>query len=466
MRKATHLQFDQGTLVLREWTQAGVESVFGEEHPWKWDQRADAFRCEAWHYAAIQARLTLRAWEVEDWASAWPVVDYPENHLPPPRPQQHAAIDHWLPQRRGVVVMPTGTGKTEVALHLMARLPVATLIVSPVRDLMYQWHRRIQQGLGYDAGVIGDNSFDVRPVSVTTYDSAAIHAATLGNRFQLLIFDECHHLPGEFRRDAARMSLAPWRLGLTATPERSDGRQADLSWLIGPTVYNLPLAEVSGTVLADYEVFRIPVYLNAQEQTRYDQLSNTVRDYVYQRKQEDPLFRWSELCAESALDPSARAAVAAFRQKQSIEDRASEKLRVLEDLFRLHRGTPMIVFTGSNAMAFEISRRFLLPCLLSHCGKKERAEILGGLQDGSYPAVIANQVLDEGVDMPAVKVAVVVGGSASTKQARQRLGRILRRTGDAIAVLYEVICSDTNEAIKSRRRRKNDAYERTRHRRS
>lgn len=137
--------------------------------------------------------------------------------------------------------MPTGTGKTEVALHLLAQTNRSTLIVSPVRDLMYQWHRRILQALGYDAGVIGDNTFNVRPVSVTTYDSAAIHAGKFGNQFKLIIFDECHHLPGNFRRDAATFSISPYRLGLTATPHRSDGKHADLETLIGPTLYDLKI---------------------------------------------------------------------------------------------------------------------------------------------------------------------------------------------------------------------------------
>ena len=71
--------------------------------------------------------------------------------------------------------MPTGTGKTEVALAIMRDAAVSTLVVSPVRDLMYQWHRRILRGLGYDAGIIGDSVYRVSPVSVTTYDSACIH---------------------------------------------------------------------------------------------------------------------------------------------------------------------------------------------------------------------------------------------------------------------------------------------------
>jgi superfamily II DNA or RNA helicase len=116
-------------------------------------------------------------------------------------------------------------------------------------------------------------------------------------------------------------------------------------------------------------------------------------------------------------------------------------------------------------MAREISLRFLIPCLLNHCGKHERREVLEGLEDGSYPALVANQVLDEGVDLPLVNVAVVVGGSASSRQAKQRLGRILRKSGNRKAVLYEVVSSDTNENIRSRRRRSSDAYRGTRHRR-
>ena len=104
------------------------------------------------------------------------------------------------------------------------------------------------------------------------------------------------------------------------------------------------------------------------------------------------------------------------------------------------------------------------PCICPPRNKKERVEILQGFRDGVYPAVVANRVLDEGVDVPAVKVGVVIGGTASTRQAQQRLGRVLRKAGNARAVLYEVVCAETNEERRSRRRRKSDAFQRTRHR--
>ena len=77
-----------------------------------------------------------------------------------------------------------------------------------------------------------------------------------------------------------------------------------------------------------------------------------------------------------------------------------------------------------------------LDSLLANDYPKERLEILEGLRDGSYPALVANQVLDEGVDVPEVKIAVVIGGTASTRQAKQRLGRILRRAAYSTGIAF------------------------------
>ncbi|MEN6333233.1 MAG: helicase-related protein, partial [Phycisphaerales bacterium] len=178
-----------------------------------------------------------------------------------------------------------------------------------------------------------------------------------------------------------------------------------------------------------------------------------------------PGYSWQDLCKEMGKDPQARHAQKAYYLKQSIEDRAAEKLRVLEDLFRLHVGQQTIVFAGSNAMAVEVSKRFLVPSILSHTPKRERLAVLDGFAKGQFTVLVANRVLDEGVDVPAAKVAVVIGGQASTRQATQRLGRVLRRAGDARATLYEVVCEDTKDVERSRKRRRTDAYERTVHRR-
>ncbi len=360
--------------------------------------------------------------------------------------------------------MPTGTGKTEVALAIMAKLRTATLVVAPVRDLMYQWHRRILAAFHYDAGILGDGLSNVKAVTVTTYDSAYLHMDRLGSLFGLLVFDEEHHLPGRCYREAALMSTACLRLGLTATPERSDGLHRDLDWLIGPVVYELPFQKAEGRSLATFELVRIPVALSEKEQTTYDQCSRAIRLFMRSRRDLQPGYTWEDLCRESGNDPQARHAQRAFYLKRAIENRATEKLRVLEDLFRLHHGQPTLVFAGSNEMAIEVSRRFLVPTILSHTRKKERLAVLEGFAKGQFQVLVANRVLDEGIDVPAAKVAIVIGGQSSTRQAKQRLGRILRKSGTVKATLYEVVCEDTREVIRSRARRQSDAYQRTVHR--
>jgi superfamily II DNA or RNA helicase len=462
---APKLSFAGGTLLLEGFSGRG-RPVLGGPAEWMWDDRVPGWRCDALAYPALRADPAFTAAHLVDAVPAWHRVTWPALALRKLRLDQQQAVACWNQTGRGCIIMPTGTGKTEVALHLIASAAVSTLVVAPVRDLMYQWHRRIAEGLGYDAGIIGDNLFRLSPVSVTTYDSACIHMEKLGNQFGMIVFDECHHLPGRVRADAARMCAAPLRLGLTATPERSDGRHTELERLIGPMVYEMAIAEARGSTLADYEVVRIPVHLSADEQRRYDRLSREVRSFIHERRKADPDFNWQKLCTESGRVPESRRALRAFYAKKAIEDRAEEKLRIIEDLFRLHTGEPCLIFAGSNAMARDVSLRFLIPCLLSHCGKKERLDVLQGLEARAYPALVANQVLDEGVDMPEVKIAIVIGGKASTRQAKQRLGRVLRKSGNARATLYEIVCVDTKEEQRSRSRRASDAYDKVKHRRA
>ena len=456
------IEFSQGTLTVRSPSKSIIDKIFPKQFL-IFDQRDSLWRSDAMHYGKIIKILSESDIRFEDLVPKWELVKWPVVNIHSLRADQLEAKQSWLRNRNGVLIMPTGTGKTEVALSIMSELACSSLVVSPIRDLMYQWHTRILKGLGYDAGIIGDNTFDVRNVSVTTYDSACIHMDKLGDKFKLIIFDECHHLPGEIRRDAARMSAAPYRLGLTATPERSDMKHLDLEGLIGPITYIMPIAEAKGSILADYDINRVAVRLSQEEQKKYNELSKLVRDYVLKRRKDDHAFEWEDLCAASGKDPEARKAQKAFYEKKSIENKAGEKFRVLEDLFRLHPREKVIVFAGSNPMAMEISKRFLIPCILNQCGKKERREIIDGFRDGTYHAIVANQILDEGVDIPEAKVAVIMGGNASTRQAKQRLGRILRKSGNIRAMLYEVVCKDTNETTRSIKRRKSDAYKTTRH---
>jgi superfamily II DNA or RNA helicase len=102
---------------------------------------------------------------------------------------------------------------------------------------MNQWYDELLEAFDAEIGLIGGGYFEAGAITVTTYSSAFRFMERMGNRWGLLIFDECHHLPSQVYRYAAELAIAPFRLGLTATPERADAGERFLTQLIGPTLY-------------------------------------------------------------------------------------------------------------------------------------------------------------------------------------------------------------------------------------
>ena len=455
MARGHVLTFDRGSLRLEAPAAARVPAYL------VWDDRVGAWRTAAMNLGRLREDAARYRLHLEDACERF--FDPPpiRPSLPPLRPDQSAAIEAWeRAGRRGVVVKPTGTGKTEIALSIVARHQAPALVVAPLRDLMYQWQRRIRQGLGFDAGILGDGRREIWPITVTTYESAYIHMKEIGNRYRLVVYDEAHHLPGPTRHESALDCLAPMRLGLTATPARSDGRDHLLTELIGPIVFEEDVTTARGRTLADYTIIRVPIYLGEAEQAEFDELSRQIRRFVALRRREDGAFDWTELARRSRSDPEARDILRRWRRKLQLVHRAREKLRVLEDILRLHAGDQCVIFTASNRMALEVSARFLVPALTSHSDKHERNAVLDAFSRGTLRAIAACEVLNEGWDAPAVKVGVVLGGEKGVREAVQRLGRLLRRSGDRSARLYEVVVQETADLSRARRRGRADAYRR------
>ncbi len=455
MSRSYSLRFDRGSLRLDAPKATPVPPYL------TWDARVHAWRTEAINHSRLMADAAAYRLRLQDAAEQF--FDCPPIHptLPPLRADQDAAVAAWeRAGRRGVIVKPTGTGKTEVALAIIARHRVSALIVAPLRDLMYQWQRRIKKELGFDAGVLGDGRQEIWPITVTTYDSAWIHMKEIGNRYRLIVYDEAHHLPGPTLHESALDCLAPMRLGLTATPERADGRDRMLTELIGPFVFEEGIPQARGRTLAYYSIIRVPIYLTQTEQAEFDRLSGRIRAYVARRRREERGFDWKEDLAKlSRTDSEAKEILRCYRRKLALIHRSTEKLRVVEDILRLHPTEQCVVFSASNRMALDVSARFLIPALTAHSDKQERNTVLDGFAKGRIRALAVCEVLNEGWDAPAVKVGVVLGGEKGAREAVQRLGRLLRRSGDRSARLYEVVLDETPDVRRSRRRTRTDAYQ-------
>ncbi len=449
------LTFASGTIRV-----AGLEPAIGGELGLVWDERENTLRAPATDYRAIVTQLTRRGLTFVDKARAYTEEPFTILGERAPFPHQAEAITAWdRASARGVVVLPTGAGKTFVASLAIAKKKRSTLVVVPTLDLMAQWHQTLRATFACEVGLVGGGSYEPLPLTVTTYDSAHLHMDRLGARYGLIIFDECHHLPSGVYSTAAKMSLAPFRLGLTATPERSDGREDAYDELIGPLVYRKDIRELSGDYLAPYETVRIGITLTDEERAEYQatrgEYTSFLRASGIDMQRSDG---FSQFILRASLSSAGRKALLAYRAQRRLAARAPGKIRRLEQLLSLHRSDQLLIFTEDNATVYEIASRFLIPAITHQTKVKERSRILKDFASGALSAIVTSKVLNEGVDVPSASVGIVLSGSGSVREHVQRLGRILRKSDTKRAILYELVAENTGEERTSERRREHDAY--------
>jgi len=450
------LRFDRGTLLID-----GI--VDGEEPPgFTWDGRVNRFRGDAnlYRHVVLEWHRSGQPWTDE--ARAYGKLEDLVHHTDrTPREYQEAALEAWRTRgRSGCVILPTGSGKTYVAELCIADAHRSTLVLAPTIDLVLQWVTVLERAFQRPIGMLGGGQHELHDITVSTYDSAYLHMGRYGARFGLLICDEVHHLPSEAYSQAALMSLAPWRLGLTATFERPDDGHHDVVGLIGPVVYRRGIRELAGEVLADYTVVHVEVDLTDDESDRYFEARGTFRSFVGRKRiRLGGRNGWGNFLRAAAMSKAGRAALKAHRESRRVIHEASGKLDALETILQRHPEGRVLLFTNDNATVYRVSREFGVPCITHQTDVKERRAILAAFGEGRWRVIATSRVLNEGVDMPEADVGVVLSGTSTVREHVQRLGRILRPREGKQAVLYELVTTGTSEEATSRRRREHAAYE-------
>jgi len=424
------------------------------------DRRVGLPRGPAIRYHDVVMSLHRARIPYQDEARAYEVLPRPHVTDRTPRPYQAEAVDAWdQAGRRGVIVLPTGAGKSFVAELCIARAGRSAMIVAPTVDLVGQWYDQLVRAFGEPVGLLGGGHHQIEAITVATYDSAWMHVERWGHRFGLLIFDEVHHLPGPSFMRAAEGSIAPYRLGLTATLERPDGQHQLIADLVGPLVYSKGIQELAGAFLAPYRTEVLKVQLTPAEREAYDEAEATWRGFI-----RDEGIRlggpqgWNQFLRACGRSKAGREAHKAWRRSRELVQAAPAKLRLLGELLRRHRDGRIIIFTRDNATVYAISHAFLVPVITHQTDLKERRGVLQAFASGELPVLATSRVLNEGVDVPAADVAIILSGSATVREHVQRLGRILRPKEGKQAVLYELVVEDSSDERTSARRRDHDAY--------
>lgn len=375
------------------------------------------------------------------------------------RDYQNEALGKWITNnRKGCIILPTGAGKTLIAIQAIMTTNVSTLVIVPTINLMEQWYDSIKRILNDKniIGRLGGGVDDVKMITITTYDSAFLKSSFLGNKFKFLIFDEVHHLGADKYFLIGEQFISPYRLGITATIERDDSKHLNIFKVIGKIIYKKDFSELAEKKhLARFKIEKISIDMLPVEVEQYNKKMFEYNKLLKESRIFYPISL-EKLVILSGNNPNLRKAL--LLRNEAIEIALNSKAKIIElsKLLKKYIQEKIIIFTIHTKLAYTISNRFLIPVITHRTKSDERNEILDGFKNGKYRIIATTKVLDEGTDVPDANVGIIMSGTGSKREFIQRLGRLLRPkiNSENVAELIEVISSNTNEIHRSNRRNK------------
>lgn len=381
-------------------------------------------------------------------------------------PWQREALAIWRQHdRRGLIAAVTGTGKTYlglVAAREELRRNGRVLVLVPTRELQDQWYGRLRAAIrGYHIGRLGGGRHDSlweNDILVATVQSACRRSLLPPDRHGLLIADECHRYGAETYQRALDPRFAH-RLGLSATPERSD--DAHLVYLEpffgGPPIFRMGFRRaIAEGVVARFKLALVGVRFTEGEQQSYDKVIDTLqeaREFLLQAGvPQEPFGTFMKVVSDLADDPRdrlcrvARQYLQAFSRRREVLASARRKATVIGELApAIQRATGTLVFTMTTDHAEQLARVLMhkgvrAEALHSGLSMGARRSLLGRFGQRQLQALAAPMVLDEGVDVPEADLAIIAAASQTERQMIQRMGRVLRRKQDGrlarMAIIY------------------------------
>ena len=342
--------------------------------------------------------------------AGYPVVDDRELETGDPlevtlsvdlRDYQRDWVDTFLERGAGVVVGPPGSGKTITAIAVLAAVGGETLVLVPSRELAGQWREELLARTDLDPADVGEyhgGRKDVRPVTVATYQTAAMdrHRSLFDSReWGLVVYDECQHVPSDVFRRSADLQTRH-RLGLSATPVREDDREREIFTLVGPPI---------GTDWS--RLFEAGFVQEPEVEIRY--------------------VPWPDDWTNNEY------ASADGRERHRIAAENPAKVEEVRHLLEQHSGDDALVFVDWLDQGRELAAALDAPFVSGETPHHERERLFREFADGDRRVLVISRVGDEGIDLPDAGLAVVASGlGGSRRQGAQRAGRTMRPAGNAL----------------------------------
>ncbi len=344
------------------------------------------------HVVALCRRLTGRSPRIIDQRQLLPEVNFDfQGQL---RPYQEEAVKAVLERHFGVLVAGTGSGKTVMALAVLAARRQPTLILLHNKELLYQWQARVQQFLDMEPGLIGDGHYDIQPVSVAIVNTVRKHLDQLPGCFGQIIVDECHRVPASLFTGVVTAFNCQYSLGLSATAfRREDGMTRLIYLYMGDRVHQVDSRELEavGAVLRP-EFIQHPTGFRYSFRGDYQALMTALTADEARNQQ-------------IALDV-AREVAAGQGVVLVVSDRVAHCQYLAELL--VERGIDAVVLTG-------------------RVSGEERARIVEAVRENRVQVLVSTlQLVGEGFDVAGLTSLFLTTPIKFTGRLQQVIGRILR----------------------------------------
>ncbi|MFZ8858402.1 MAG: DEAD/DEAH box helicase [Candidatus Caldarchaeales archaeon] len=357
------------------------------------------------------------------------------------RPYQEEAYQAWVNKgMRGVIVAPTGTGKTVIASYAIKTSSLPTLVIVPTERILKTWVSALGR-FGMQATAYYGREKDLSPLTISIYNSVIRHPEIV-DRFKLVVLDEVHHAGADAFSRVLNLLDGKAVMALTATLRRSDGKHAIITAKL-PVVYVLEFkVAVENGYVSQVDIVPVPAPLTSEERKMYREIEEKLNRVKIEL--DDAKAR--SLPSVAKLERLLK--ILLNKRRQLLSKIPSKRAKVLE-IVRSVEDDRILVFSESIE-SVETLKQYLLENGVSaetyHSQKPERVrDMIFANWGKAFRVLLAVRALDEGVDVPEVKMGIIIASGKETRQLVQRLGRLIRPVQGKKARLYVVYAEGTYE---------------------
>lgn len=321
-----------------------------------------------------------------------------------PFPYQAEAAKAALKYKRGIIKLPTGTGKSLVAAKITGDLGMVTAVICLTKESMHQFHTYFTECFGADlVGIFSGTKKDIKDITIVSSGSLdnPMLSAFLASS-QVIILDEVHSSAAEKYFEYIQRSEAPYRIGLTATPFRNDYKEMLFYGITGSIIYKQDLADAQESErLTRSEVVFIKV----------PKLEISAKNFL----------EGIEFDTEHAID---------FRQQydEHIVYNSSRNLLIKAAYMICQEHNLQTIVTVKHREHGELLAEMLdIPFVHGDVNSKERKQRYLDLRDGKLRGAVVTNIYDQSVDIPSLAANIHCVSMANPLRLEQRLGRVLRK---------------------------------------